>query len=205
MQDLIVDAVRTLGPLGVGLLMLLENLFPPLPSELIMPLAGYLSASGDVSLPLVLAAGTIGSLLGATFWYAIGRRVHREKVLDWVDANGRWLTVCSPDIERAERFFQRHGKSSVLLGRLVPVVRTLISLPAGLSRMPAVPFILFSAVGSAVWATALGFAGVLLGRQFPAVGRYVGWVSWAIIGGALSWYAFRLVRPRGGAHGSRRR
>lgn len=199
------DAVRTLGPFGVGLLMLLENLFPPIPSELIMPLAGYLSARDEVNLPLALAAGTIGSLAGASFWYAIGRRVSRQKVLDWVDANGRWLTICSPDVERAERFFQRHGKSSVLLGRLVPVVRTLISLPAGLSRMPAVPFVVFTAVGSAVWTTALGFAGVFLGRQFPAVDRYVGWVSWAIIVGALVWYVFRLVRPRGGARGSRRR
>ena len=118
MQDLVVDAVRTLGPFGVGLMMLLENLFPPIPSELIMPLAGYLAERGDLNLPLALAAGAAGSLLGATFWYVVGRRVSRNKVLDWVDANGRWLTICSPDVERAERFFQRHGKSSVLLGRL---------------------------------------------------------------------------------------
>jgi membrane protein DedA with SNARE-associated domain len=205
MQDLIVDAVRTLGPFGVGLLMLLENLFPPLPSELIMPLSGYLAARGEISLPLSLAAGTIGSLLGATFWYLVGRRAQRRKVLEWVDANGRWLTICSPDVERAERFFQRHGRSSVLLGRVVPVVRTLISLPAGLSRMPHMPFLLFSAVGSAVWTSALGLAGVLLGRQFPAVDRYVGWVSWAIIAGALGWYLFRVLPPRGGARGARRR
>jgi membrane protein DedA with SNARE-associated domain len=205
MQDLIVDAVRTLGPFGVGLLMLLENLFPPLPSELIMPLSGYLAARGEISLPLSLAAGTIGSLLGATFWYLVGRRAQRRKVLEWVDANGRWLTICSPDVERAERFFQRHGRSSVLLGRVVPVVRTLISLPAGLSRMPHMPFLLFYAVGSAVWTSALGLAGVLLGQQFPAVDRYVGWVSWAIIAGALGWYLFRVLPPRGGARGARRR
>jgi membrane protein DedA with SNARE-associated domain len=204
-QDLVVDAVRTLGPFGVGLMMLLENLFPPIPSELIMPLAGYLAERGDLSLPLALVAGAVGSLLGATFWYVVGRRVSRDKVLDWVDANGRWLTICSPDVERAERFFRRHGKSSVLLGRLVPVVRTLISLPAGLSRMPAGSFLLFSAVGTTLWTTALGLAGALLGRQFPAVDRYVGWVSWGIIAGALAWYLFRLVRPRGGARGSRRR
>ena len=206
MQDLIVDAVRSFGPFGVGLLMLLENLFPPLPSELIMPLSGYLASRGDVSLPLVLIAGSVGSLLGATVWYVVGRSVSRDKVLAWVDANGRWLTICAPDIERAERFFQRHGKSSVLLGRLVPVVRTLISLPAGLSRMPAVPFILFSAIGTVVWTTALGFAGVALGRQFPAVDRYVGWVSWAIIAAMVIWYLYRVLRPRQrGAPGGRQR
>ena len=178
------DAVRTLGPFGVGLLMLLEHLFPPLPSELIMPLAGYLAARGDVSLPAALAAGSVGSLLGATVWYAVGRRVQRDKVLEWVDDNGRWLTICSPDVERAERFFQRHGKSSVLLGRLIPVVRTLISLPAGLTRMPTVPFVAYSAIGSAVWNAALGLAGVALGRQFPAV---------------------RVLKPRGGARPARPR
>lgn len=141
------DSVRTLGPFGVGLLMLLENLFPPLPSELIMPLAGYLAARGDIGLPGVLAGGIVGSVLGATAWYAIGRRMPRGKLLSWVDDHGRWLTICSPDVERAERFFKRHGKSSVLLGRLVPVVRTLISLPAGLGRMPSVPFLVFSTAG----------------------------------------------------------
>lgn len=199
------DAVRTLGPLGVGLLMLLEHVFPPLPSEVIMPLSGYLAARGDLSLPLALAAGTIGSLLGSTVWYAVGRRLPREKVLRWVDDNGRWLTICAPDVERAEQFFKRRGRSSVLVGRLVPVVRTLISLPAGLTRMPLAPFLLYSAVGSAVWTSALGLAGVLLGRQFPAVDRYVGWATWVIIGGAVVWYIFRVVRPRGGARADRRR
>jgi membrane protein DedA with SNARE-associated domain len=197
-QDLILEAVGALGPVGVGILMLLENLFPPLPSELIMPLAGYLAASGEVSLPGALAGGTVGSVLGAVAWYAIGRRVPREALLSWVDAHGRWLTICSPDIERAERFFKRHGKSSVLLGRLVPVVRTLISMPAGLGRMPAAPFLLFSTVGTAIWTTALGLAGMALGSRFPAVDRYVGWVSWAIIAAAVIWYLVRVIRPRSG-------
>jgi membrane protein DedA with SNARE-associated domain len=197
-QDLILEAVGALGPVGVGILMLLENLFPPLPSELIMPLAGYLAASGKVSLPGALAGGTVGSVLGAVAWYAIGRRVPREALLSWVDAHGRWLTICSPDIERAERFFKRHGKSSVLLGRLVPVVRTLISMPAGLGRMPAAPFLLFSTVGTAIWTTALGLAGMALGSRFPAVDRYVGWVSWAIIAAAVIWYLVRVIRPRSG-------
>jgi membrane protein DedA with SNARE-associated domain len=197
-QDLILEAVGALGPVGVGILMLLENLFPPLPSELIMPLAGYLAASGKVSLPGALAGGTVGSVLGAVAWYAIGRRVPREALLSWVDAHGRWLTICSPDIERAERFFKRHGKSSVLLGRLVPVVRTLISMPAGLGRMPAAPFLLFSTVGTAIWTTALGLAGMALGSRFPAVDRYVGWVSWAIIAAAVIWYLARVIRPRSG-------
>ncbi|HEX2219884.1 MAG TPA: DedA family protein [Gemmatimonadales bacterium] len=206
MQDLILDAVQTLGPVGVGILMLLENLFPPLPSELIMPLAGYLAARGDVSLPGSLVGGTVGSVLGAVAWYAVGRRVPRDALLSWVDAHGRWLTICSPDVERAERFFKRHGRSSVLLGRLVPVVRTLISLPAGLGRMPATPFLLFSTVGTAIWTTGLGLAGMALGSQFPAVDRYVGWVSWAVIGGALVWYLVRVFRPRsGGARRDRQR
>ncbi len=206
MQDLIVDAVRTLGPAGVGLLMLLEHLFPPLPSEVNMPLAGYLAARGELSLVGALVGGTLGSRLGACAWYAVGRRVPRKRVLDWVDAHGRWLTICSPDVERAERFFQRHGKASVLLGRLVPLVRTMISLPAGLGRMPALPFIVFSAIGSAVWTVALGLAGVALGHRFPAVDRYVGWATWAIILGAGAWYLIRALRQRPAtARGARRR
>lgn len=203
MENLIVDAVRALGPAGVGLLMLLENVFPPVPSEFIMPLAGYLAARDELNLPAAIAAGTAGSLLGATLWYVAGRRVTQAKLERWVDRHGRWLTICAPDLRRAERFFERHGVASVLLGRLVPVVRTLISLPAGVTHMAPAPFLLFTALGSAVWTAALTLLGYGLGRSFPRVGDYVGVATWILLGGAALWYGVRVIRmaPRGaGGH-----
>lgn len=188
------DAVRALGPLGVGLLMLAENVFPPVPSEFIMPLAGYLAARGQLSLAAAIAAGTAGSLLGATLWYVLGRRVSKARLERWVDAHGRWLTICAPDLRRAERFFERHGVASVLLGRLLPVVRTLISLPAGVTHMGIAPFLVFSAIGSAVWTAALGLLGYGLGRSFPRVGDYVGVATWVLLGGAAVWYVVRVIR-----------
>ena len=141
MQDWVVDVVRQMGPLGVALLMFLENVFPPLPSEVIMPLAGYLSARGQAPFWVMVAAGSAGSLAGAALWYAVGRAVTHDRLCAWVQAHGTWLAMTPADVDRAAEWFARHGRWSVFFGRLVPVVRTLISVPAGFTRMPAAPFL----------------------------------------------------------------
>jgi membrane protein DedA with SNARE-associated domain len=194
MRELVVDAVAALGVWGVGLLMLLENVFPPVPSELIMPLAGYLSARDRLSFPGAIAAGTVGSAAGAVLWYLVGARVGKERLARWLDRHGYWLGVDGNDLKRAGRWFERHGKPAVLIGRLVPGVRTLISLPAGFNRMPWPTFLLYTVAGSAAWSAALAWVGRLLGREFEQVGDYLGPVSWVVIGVLLGLYILRIVR-----------
>jgi membrane protein DedA with SNARE-associated domain len=196
LESWIIDTVLGLGAVGIGVLMLLENVFPPLPSELIMPLGGYLSARGRMSFWSTVAAGTLGSLLGAVLWYGVGRRVTRERLRGWVEAHGVWLAMTPGDVDRASRWFGEHGGKAVLIGRLVPVVRTLISVPAGFSRMPFLPFLLYSAVGTALWTGALTYAGRLLGSQFQQVDRYLGWVAWAVIAASAVAYVYRVVQIR---------
>ncbi len=194
MQEWILDIIQSLGVLGIALLMLLENIFPPLPSEFIMPLAGYLSARGAMSFTGAIAAGAVGSLLGTFVWYIVGRRVGEERLAAWIEAHGVWLGLRREDIEKAQRFFERHGEGAVFFGRLLPVVRTLISVPAGFSRMAVGSFLLYSAVGTALWTGALAYAGRFLGRNFPQIQQYLGIITWIILGGAVLWYVVRVIR-----------
>lgn len=196
MQDWVIDVVRELGLIGIGLLMFAENLFPPLPSEVIMPLAGYLSARGDLAFWPAVLAGSLGSLGGATFWYWVGLRVTSDQLRDWVGARGTWLAMTPEDVDRAAKWFQRHGRMSVLLGRLMPVIRTLISVPAGFNRMPFSDFIALSAVGTVIWTGTLAYAGRLLGQQFDDVEEYMGPVSWLVIAAAAIAYVRRVAQIR---------
>ena len=182
-----------MGSLGVGLLMLLENVFPPLPSELIMPLAGYLAAQGRMSFAAAVAAGIAGSVLGALFWYWVGRSVGEERLRRWVERHGEWLAMRPGDVDRARAFFVRHGSTGVFLGRLVPVVRTLISVPAGIVRMNLVVFLFFTALGTAIWTGLLAYAGRLLGARFPQIEAYLGPVTWVVLGAMLLWYFARVA------------
>src|SRR5690349_24638888 len=127
----ITGVITGLGCVGVAGLTLLENVFPPIPSELVIPMAGFVAATGDLNLGLVIAAASVGSLAGALVWYEVGRRVGEQRLRGWVDRYGRWLTLSAEDVDRAQEWFRRRGAVAVLLGRLVPGVRTLVSLPAG--------------------------------------------------------------------------
>lgn len=194
MQDFVVETVRSTGAWGVGVLMFVENVFPPIPSELIMPLGGYLSETGELSFWLLVAAGSVGSLLGAVLWYVVGRRLGKDRLKDWAGRHGAWVAMTPDDIERARGWFDRHGGLSVLVCRLIPFLRTAISVPAGIAGMASLPFVLYSAVGTFLWTLALAWAGRLLGRQFPQVGDVLGWVSWGVILGALAWYVYRVMK-----------
>ena len=194
MQDWVVDIVRELGPFGIGLLMFAENVFPPLPSELIMPLAGYLSAQREFGFLAATAAGALGSLAGATFWYWIGRRLTAEQLCERIERHGAWLAMTTDDVDRATKWFRRHGRLSVLVGRMIPVVRTLISVPAGFSRMRPRVFLLLSAVGVSVWTTTLAYAGRLMGQRYGAIERYVGPVSSLVVAILVVTYIVRVAR-----------
>lgn len=195
-QDWIVDVVGELGVIGIGVLMFAENLFPPLPSEVIMPLAGYLSTRQEVAFWPAVLAGSVGSLAGATLWYWVGRCITREQLMAWVEAHGVWLAMTPNDVDGAVEWFRGHGRYSVLLGRLMPLVRTLISIPAGFSRMPLSRFLALSAVGTLIWTGMLTYLGRFLGQQFQDVEKYIGPVSWLVIVVAVVAYVKRVVRIR---------
>lgn len=192
MFDWITGFVESAGYLGIALLMLIENVFPPIPSELIMPMAGFSAARGELSIVLVIVAGIVGSVLGAVFWYFVGKWIGVERLKGLSRRHGRWLTLSPDDIEKAESWFARYGGVAVLIGRLVPAVRTLISVPAGIAAMPFGRFLLFSTFGTAVWTAFLALAGYFLAERYEAVESYLNPVSNAVLGGLVLWYAYRV-------------
>jgi membrane protein DedA with SNARE-associated domain len=182
MVEWITRTMESLGYWGIALLMFLENLFPPIPSELIMPLAGFVAGQGKLAFWGVVAAGLLGSLVGQLPLYYLGRYVGEARLKRWADRYGHWLTVGADDIDRAKGWFERHGGGAVLVCRLVPGVRSLISIPAGMARMPLPSFMLYSAVGMGVWTVVLAFLGRLLGQNYSAVERYLGPTTYVVLG-----------------------
>ena len=193
MFDWIVAVLDRAGYPGIALLMFLENVFPPIPSELIMPLVGFTAARGEFSLPLAVLSGTFGSLAGALLWYWIGLRFGRARIERLAERHGRWLTLTPADIERASAWFARHGGTAVLIGRLVPTIRTLISVPAGLHRMPAGLFLLYSGIGTLGWTGLLTAAGYVLEARYQDVSAYLNPISTVVVVALLLWYFWRVV------------
>ncbi|PLZ88819.1 alkaline phosphatase [Fischerella thermalis CCMEE 5194] len=179
MTEWIKTTIESMGYVGIALLMFLENLFPPIPSELIMPLAGYTANLPDTKLSVagVFLAGLFGSVLGALIWYYPGKFLGESRLKVWADRYGKWITVTSKDITKSKHWFDKQGNKAVLLGRLVPGIRTLISVPAGLSNMPLPSFIFYTTVGSAVWVGLLTYSGYILGSQYELVDKYLAPVS----------------------------
>ncbi len=196
MKEWILETMTSLGYLGIGLLMFLENLFPPIPSELIMPLAGFTAAQGKMQMLPAIAAGVIGTVLGAFPWYYLGRVVSEERIKGWADRYGKWLGISGRDIDKANNWFDRHGKKAVLLCRLVPGVRTLISLPAGINAMPLLPFLLFSSIGTILWVTFLTSAGYFLGNNYELVDQYLAPVSKIVAVTLVIAFIIWIVRKR---------
>jgi membrane protein DedA with SNARE-associated domain len=188
--------MESMGYFGIGLLMFLENLFPPIPSELIMPLAGFAVAQGKLSfLPTVLA-GVVGTVLGAFPWYYAGRVIGEPRLRRLADRYGRWLTITGKDIDKANGWFSRHEGTAVFLCRLVPGVRTLISLPAGISAMPLLPFVLYSTAGTTLWVGFLTWLGYALGSNYSLVENYIDPVSKLILVGLLLCFAVWVFRRK---------
>lgn len=185
------------GYLGLTLLMVLENLFPPIPSEVVLPAAGFTAAQGGMNLGLVVLFGALGSVLGTLPLYYLGKVMGEDRAAAWADRYGRWLTVSGQDVRRAGRWFERHGQKAILFGRMVPGVRSLLSLPAGVAEMPLPKFLLYSFIGSGLWAGVLAGAGYLLGENYHVVERYVAPASKVIMGGlALGLVLWVLWRRR---------
>jgi membrane protein DedA with SNARE-associated domain len=182
MFEWIRSTIESLGYFGVAALTLLENVFPPIPSELVIPMAGFVAAEGRFRLDVMIAAASCGSLAGATFWYAVGRTVGEQRLRQWIAVHGKWVALGPHDIDRAQNWFHRHGAASVCLGRVVPGVRTFVSIPAGVARMPIGRFMLYSSIGTLIWTTVLAIAGRVLQSNFGVVGAHINVVSNTVIG-----------------------
>ncbi|MEU4194963.1 DedA family protein [Kribbella sp. NPDC026611] len=189
-----IDLMEQLGAPGAGLAVALENLFPPLPSEVILPLAGFAAARGDLGLVSAILFTTLGSVVGALALYGVGAGLGRERTRALA---ARLPLVNLRDVDKAEEWFARHGSKAVFIGRLVPVVRSLISVPAGVERMRVWLFLLLTAVGSLMWNSLLIMAGYLLGEQWHVVESSVGVFQKLVIAGAVAavvWFVVVKLR-----------
>lgn len=195
MTGWIADLIEAFGALGVAFLMALENLFPPIPSELILPFAGFLVGRGEIGFLPALIASTAGSLSGALILYALGRWGGRNLIL----RNGRYLRVKEADLDRAEGWFDKYDEWVVLFGRMVPGVRSVVSIPAGMLRTPFLRFVLLTTAGSAAWNTLLLGAGWYLGENWQQIEGFVGslsnfvlvLVAVALVAAAIWWWRRR--------------
>ena len=198
MADWVFSIVDRLGEIGVGLLIFLENLIPPIPSEAILPLAGFRAQTGALSVWLVWPAATLGSLLGALVLYGVGAWLGYDRLRALADKPWFFLTS-QRDLDRGEKVFSRHGGKMVLLGRCIPLIRSVVSIPAGIDRMPLPRFLLLTAIGSGVWNAIFIGLGWTLGDNWSRVQGWLGPVSYTVLGlvvVGLIWLSIRKVRER---------
>ncbi len=206
MFDWITTFVEKAGYLGIALLMFAENVFPPIPSELIMPLSGFQAARGDLNIFLVVASGVVGALAGALLWYYVGVWVGTERLKNWAGRHGRWLTMSRKDVDKADAWFDRYGGWAVLVGRLIPTVRTFISVPAGLAEMGLPKFLFYTTLGTTVWTAFLALAGYYLEGEYDKIAGWLNPVSTGVVVLIAAYYLYRVAtfkkEPRAGEEGA---
>lgn len=191
--DWILNLIEQGGYLAVAALMLAENVFPPIPSEVVMPIAGVVAGRGDLALLPLIVLGTAGAVTGQFLWYWLGCRIGEDGLRELARRHGRWVTVSPADIDKVDAWFEKHGGKAVMIGRMVPGIRTLISLPAGLAEMHVTRFLIYSTLGSALWTGLLAWTGYALGEQQESVTRWIGPVSTVIIVAILGYYIYRVI------------
>lgn len=192
------DVINQFGYLGVALLVVIENVFPPIPSEIVLPFAGFVAQQGasavnatagaaqsDTTVVGMMIAATVGSVVGALILYFVSAAIGPERLRGFVERFGKWFGVKGSDLVRAEEWFDRRSSAAVLVGRCVPLIRSIVSIPAGFRRMKLTSFVVLTAIGSAVWNIALIGAGAVLGDQWERVGEYVGVFQWLVIAAVL--------------------
>ena len=194
MDDWIIRLVNDTGYWGVGFLMFVETVFPPVPSEVIMTVAGVSAARGNVHFGGVVASGTVGAMLGNYLWFLLAIKFGKDRLQRFLENHGRWLTLHWTEVERGQKLFSKHGSIIVLIARMLPTFRSLISIPAGIFKMSHCRFLVFSTIGTAGWSAALAGAGYALGSQFADVEKVIGPLSTAIIAFIVIAYVWRLVR-----------
>lgn len=188
------DFVESAGYIGVFLMIVLENVFPPIPSEAILPLAGFLAGEGRFWLPAVILAATLGAVVGALILYYVAYAFGDQRVRWLINRYGKWFAVSEDELDKANGWFDRHGGAAVFICRLVPIVRSLVSLPAGLRRMNLTTFIIYTALGSGLWNSILIIAGWWLGDNWEEVSTVVDYLEYPIylaILGAVAWFIWK--------------
>ncbi|MBJ9985636.1 DedA family protein [Acinetobacter sp. S40] len=194
MNNWIIQIIESLGYFGIAFLMFMDNIFPPIPSEVIMPSAGYTASRGQLQIIGVIMAGSLGSILAAALLYAIGRKISHAALFKWVDRYGKYLFIKSKDLEKALNWFEHYGHRIVFFGRMIPAVRSLISIPAGMSRMPFGKFMLYSSFGTIIWTTFLACVGFYFGENQElmfAIMHRVGYIILTITLLFVGWWIYR--------------
>lgn len=193
----VAEVIDSLGAVGVGLLVALETIIPPIPSEIVLAMAGYLAGEGRINVVLVTVAATVGSVVGAALLYWLGAALGEDRLKRWLD---RVPLVDIEDLEKADRWFERHGRWAVLFGRMMPVVRSLVSIPAGANRMPIGQFLALTTLGSGIWNSLFVGLGYALGSRWQQVERYSTWFDLAIMAffaiTIISWVVKRIRKRR---------
>ncbi len=199
LTEWIISIMEQLGYFGIALLMFLDNIFPPIPSEVIMPSAGYSASQGQLLLVGVIIAGCIGSLTAAATLYWIGYKFNHDKIFRWVDRYGKYLFIKSSDVQKALTWFEHYGHRIVFFGRMIPAVRSLISIPAGMSHMPFWKFMFYSSLGTIIWTTFLACIGFYFGENqalMQNIFSQVGHVIIAIVLSLIAWIIYRRYKRR---------
>ncbi|MBP8639695.1 MAG: DedA family protein [Oscillospiraceae bacterium] len=182
MQSTLIEFINNYGYIGIMLLIFVENIFPPIPSEVVLVFGGFLTTQADMSIPLVILFATFGATLGAAVLYGLGRVLSRERIKKLVSGKfGKTIHMQPDDVTRAESWFKSYEYKAVLICRCIPVVRSLISIPAGMAKMKPLPFFALTVLGTAVWNTILVFIGALAGNAWETSLKYIGWYSTAAI------------------------
>lgn len=196
MLDWIKTVIQSIGYPGIAFLMIVENIFPPIPSEIIMPFAGFVTEQGELNFYGVVAAGTFGSVLGTLPFYYLGHKIGEDRLKRWADKHGKWLMLSSSDIERAQGWFDRHDAAAVFFCRLIPGIRTLISVPAGIKKMNLGYFLILSVSGTLIWVGLLTYLGSMLGQNYDKVSEYLDPVSYAVFGFIILSYIIHIIRHK---------
>lgn len=196
MTEYLIDLVETWGYWGVAIAMFLENVFPPIPSEVIMGLTGMAVADGKLDFAGAVAAGTVGAVLGNWVWYWIGRMVGYDRFRPLVDRFGRWLTLDWAEVQKIVGIFKRFDSAIVFWARFLPQVRTMISLPAGMLIMSQLRFLVWTMLGAGIWNSVLIGAGYILRNEFSQFDEYYGWVAVVMMTAVVALYIYRVVTWR---------
>ncbi|MFM7404197.1 MAG: DedA family protein [Erythrobacter sp.] len=201
MTDRLIALVDAWGYLGVAIAMFLENVFPPIPSEVIMGLTGMAVADGKLTFAGAVVSGTVGAVLGNWIWYWIGRVVGYARFKPLIDRFGRWLTLDWAEVEKIVTFFKRFDTAIVFWARFLPQVRTMISLPAGMAIMSQLRFLIWTLLGAGIWNSVLIGTGYVLRNNFDQFNDYYGWVAIVMIAAVVALYLYRVVTWRPAATG----
>ena len=193
MADWVLQLIENHGYIAIFFLMFLENVFPPIPSEVILPLSGYIASQGSLNPLLILIASVSGAMLGVIFWYLIGRLIGQLRLEKFFEKYGVYIAITLNDYQKGLMFFEKYRRISVFFGRLIPVIRTVISIPAGLTKMRFLNFTILSTLGTIIWSGLLLHSSYFAGREYEIAAHYIGIITNVIIGLLILCYVIKII------------